>query len=257
MKKAKHNLEHLVSKIVPLVEKAGALISKLYQQDIEVVEKRDGSPVTQADHQSHLILKEGLEKFTPEIPVISEEDEKSWTIKSSTYWLIDPLDGTKGFIHKSGDFCINIALMEQDKPIFGLIHVPLTKETFYAYDKNAWRAYEGEVMSIQTRSPPSQGLTLLLGGYGKKFQEQQNFFLKAYPIEHTKHIRSALKFCYIANGLADLYIRFEPCSEWDTAAGQILVEAAGGVMTKLDGSQFIYGKPNLINEGFVVFGRKP
>jgi 3'(2'), 5'-bisphosphate nucleotidase len=257
MKKVKHNFEHLVSNLVPLVEKAGSLIFELYQQDIEVVEKSDGSPVTQADHQSHLILKEGLLAFTPEIPVISEEDEPSWSIKSPTYWLIDPLDGTKGFIHKSGDFCINIALMEQNKPIFGLIHVPLTKETFYAYDKKAWHSYEGKMTPIHTRHPPLQGLTLLLGGYGKKFKEQQDFFLKSYPIEQIKHIRSAIKFCYIANGLADLYIRFDPCSEWDTAAGQILVEAAGGIMTKLDGSLFIYGKPNLINEGFVVFGRKP
>ncbi len=257
MKNLTHNLDVLVSKTVSIAEHAGKVIANLYSHDLEIIEKNDGSPVTLADHSSHDILKEGLEALTPDIPVISEEDEVSWSIKADLYWLIDPLDGTKGFINKSGDFCLNIALMDQDTPILGLIHIPLTKETFFAYDKSAWRTYEGITTAIHTRSPPSHGMTLLLGGYGKKFQVQQNFFLKSYPIDHTKHIRSAIKFCYIANGLADLYLRFEPCSEWDTAAGQLIVEAAGGIMTKLDGAPFKYGKPNFINDGFVVFGRKP
>ena len=96
-----------------------------------------------------------------------------------------------------------------------------------------------------------------MGGYGKKHKEQEDFFLKSYPITKIERIRSAIKFCHIASGLADLYIRFESCSEWDTAAGQILVEAAGGVMAKLDGAPFVYGKPGLINEEFVVFGMTP
>lgn len=253
----KYDLEFLALNIIPIVTQAGDLICQLYNEDIEVLKKEDGSPVTQADHKSHLILKKGLEQLTPSVPVISEEDEGSWTIKSDAYWLIDPLDGTKGFIHKSDDFCINIALMVKDIPILGMIHIPVTQETFYAYDKKAWRSSHGKTIQIQTRPHPPEGLTLLLGGYGKKSQEQQNFFLKSYPIAKIKHFRSAIKFCYVASGLADLYLRFEPCSEWDTAAGQILVEAAGGIMTKLDGKPFIYGKTGLINEGFVAFGKKP
>lgn len=254
----KHDdIKKLLPQLIPLVEYAGQCISDLYHQNVEVIEKSDGSPVTDADKQSHNVIKKGLKDLTPNIPMVSEEDEESWKIKSDYYWLIDPLDGTKGFIYKSGDFCINVALMHNDTPIFGLIHVPLTKETFYAFDKKAWRYFEDETTPIHTRTPPSQGLTLLLGGYGLKFQKQQNYFLKTYPVKNVKHMRSAIKFCYIANGLADLYIRFDPCSEWDTAAGQILVEAAGGIMTNLDGSDFIYGKPKLINEGFVVFGQKP
>lgn len=246
-----------IDKLISIVIRAGERISDLYQQNVEVIEKSDGSPVTEADKESHNILAEGLSKLLPGTPVISEEDEDSWKVKSDLYWLIDPLDGTKGFIYKSGDFCINVALMKNDKPILGLIHIPLTKETFYAFDNKAWRYYEGKSLVLQTRAPPNQGLTLLLGGYGLKFQKQQDFFLKSYPVDKVKHMRSAIKFCYIANGLADLYIRVTPCSEWDTAAGQILVECAGGLMTKLDGSTFMYGKPKLINEGFVVFGKKP
>jgi len=242
---------------VALAEKAGVLICQIYKGEIEVFEKTDGSPVTQADQQSHSFLKESLGKLTPEVPLISEEDESSWTIKSPYYWLIDPLDGTKGFIHQTGEFCINIALMENDRPVFGLIHIPLTEETFYGYKGNAWRYCKGKTASIHTRPRPPEGMTLLLGGYGKKFKDQEDFFLKAYPIVKIERIRSALKFCHLASGHADLYLRFERCSEWDTAAGHALVEAAGGIMTNLDGTPFVYGKSGLINDAFVAFGRKP
>jgi len=257
MNKTRLNLDSLAPQIVALVEKAGLLISQIYKGEIEVFKKADDSPVTQADHQSHFFLKENLEKLTPEIPVISEEDEKSWEIKSSLYWLIDPLDGTKGFIQKTGEFCINIALMENDIPIFGIIHIPLTHETFYGCKGKAWRYFKEKTSSIHTRPCPPKGMTLLLGGHGKKFKEQEDFFLKAYPITKVERIRSAIKFCHIASGRADLYLRFEACSEWDTAAGQALVEAAGGIITNLDGTPFVYGKPGLINEAFVVFGCKP
>jgi 3'(2'), 5'-bisphosphate nucleotidase len=257
MNKPKPDLGPLAPKIVILAEEAGQLICQIYQGEFEIFKKEDGSPVTKADHQSHLFLKKRLEALTPHIPVISEEDEESWAIKSPFYWLVDPLDGTKGFIHKTGEFCINIALMEGNRPVFGLIHIPLTQETFYGYEKKAWRFSKGKATAIHTRSRPPKGMTLLLGGYGKKYKEHEAFFLKSFPITNIERIRSAIKFCHIASGRADLYLRFEPCGEWDTAAGQILVEAAGGVMTKLDGSPFVYGKPGLINEAFVVFGMKP
>ncbi len=257
MNKPLPNLDSLAPKVVALAEEAGVLICQIYQEKFEVFTKEDGSPVTRADHQSHLFLKKGLATLTPHIPVVSEEDEESWEIKSPYYWLVDPLDGTKGFIHKTGEFCINIALMEEDRPIFGLIHIPLTQVTFYGYGKQAWQVSKRKTTSIHTRSRPPQGMTLLLGGHSKKFKELEDFFLKSYPITNIERIRSAIKFCHIASGRADLYLRFEPCSEWDTAAGQILVEAAGGIMTKLDGSPFVYGKAGLINEAFVVFGKKP
>lgn len=253
----KPNFTHLAPHVVSLAEEAGRLICAFYEGDVESTLKADGSPVTQADHQSHLLLKEGLGKLMPDIPIISEEDETSWGLKSPYYWLIDPLDGTKGFILKSGEFCINIALMEGRRPLFGLIHIPLTHESYYGYEVQAWRLKNGTFTPIHTRPPLPQGMTLLLGGYGKKYKAREDEFLKAYPIRRIKRIRSAIKFCIIASGQADLYLRFDPCGEWDTAAGQAIVEAAGGRMTKLDGSPFLYGKPGLINEEFVVFGFKP
>lgn len=251
------NLHSLTSDLVALAETAGDLICSIYEEEVEVFEKKDGSPVTRADHQSHKLLQEGLKKLTPTIPIISEEDAASWQTKSPLYWLIDPLDGTKGFIHKNGQFCVNIALMENDRPIFGLIHLPLSQETFYGYEGEAWKHLQGQIIPIHTRSTPPQGMTLLLGGHGKKFQVQEDVFLKSYPITKIERIQSAIKFCSIASGAADLYLRFEACSEWDTAAGHALVEAAGGTMANIDGSPFLYGKPGLLNEAFVVFGHKP
>lgn len=251
------NMDLLVSKAVALGEQAGELICQIYKEAIEVFEKNDGSPVTRADHQSHSFLKETLGKLTPQIPMISEEDENSWLIKSPLYWLVDPLDGTKGFIARTGEFCINIALMKDDRPILGIIHIPLTSETFYGYGQKAVRLCKGEKVILHTRLLPAQGMTLLVGGFGKKYKRQEEHFLKAYPITKIERIRSAIKFTRIASGEADLYVRFEECSEWDTAAGQALVEAAGGKMSNLDGTPFLYGKPGLLNKGFAVFGHKP
>jgi 3'(2'), 5'-bisphosphate nucleotidase len=257
MNVSRPNLDLIIPKLISLVEEVGSFIAAQYTKDIEITKKVDGSPVTEIDNESQKLLKQGLSQITPNIPIISEEDETSWSIKSELYWLIDPLDGTKGFIFKTGDFCINIALMENLKPVFGLIHIPLSRETYFGYEKKAFRFFEGQNASIQTRSFPQQGVTLLLGGYGQKHKDQENFFLRTFPVDQTLRLRSAIKFCLIASGQADIYIRFEPCSEWDTAAGQAIVEAAGGIMTLIDGKPFTYGKPNLLNPAFVVFGRKP
>jgi 3'(2'), 5'-bisphosphate nucleotidase len=252
-----YDIDLWIPKLTALVELAGKRLCQIYGEKVEVFEKIDGSPVTNADYKSHTLLKEGLEKITPHIPVISEEDETSWNIKSSYYWLIDPLDGTKGFIQKTGEFCINIALIENNRPIFGLIYIPLTCESYYGYNGKAWCQSKEKLVLLQTRTYPQAGLTLLLGGYGKKFKKEEDFLLKSYPIHKILRIRSAIKFCYIASGRADLYLRCETCSEWDTAAGHALVEAAGGIVSNLDGTPFLYGKVNLENNGFIVFGQKP
>lgn len=250
------NIDSLALKVVTLAEQAGELICQVYKEVIEFSEKEDGSPVTRADRISHHFLKEALEKLTPQIPVISEEDESSWTIKSPFYWLIDPLDGTKGFIHRTGEFCVNIALMHNNHPILGVIHIPLTHETFYGYDGQAQRQYMGETLPLRTRPFPPEGVILLMGAHGTKFKEQENSFLKNYTVNKIEKVSSAIKFTLIASGAADIYVRFEGCSEWDTAAGQALVEAAGGFMANLDGTPFLYGKPKFLNKEFAVFGHK-
>lgn len=250
----KTNLTSLIAPLLSLAEEAGRLICLTYQEEAQITKKNDGSLVTQADQQSHTLLKERLARLTPHIPVISEEDPASWAIKSPLYWLVDPLDGTMGFIHKKGEFCTNIALMQDNRPIFGLIHLPLSQETFYGYEGKACLHAKGTTSAIHTRSVFPEGMTLLLGGYGKKYKLLEESFLKDYPITKIERLRSAIKFCALASGKADIYLRFETCAEWDTAAGQALIEAAGGVMTNIDGSPFVYGKEGLLNKAFVVFG---
>lgn len=250
------DLSSLIPPLLSLATAAGQRIAYFYTQDLHVLKKQDTSPVTIADEQSHIILKSGLEKLLPHVPIISEEDPSSWHLKNSIYWLIDPLDGTAGFIQKNKEFCINIALMENNYPVLGLIHIPLTHETFYAYQGKAEHHVEGKTTPIHTRTAPSEGMTLLLGGQGEKYTREEELFLKSYPISTIRRVQSAIKFCDIAAGKADIYLRICPCSEWDTAAGQALVEAAGGKIVTLNNAPFIYGKPHLINSSFIVFGTK-
>lgn len=258
MENVKPPFENIIPQLITLCEQAGASIAQLYKkaESLEVIRKGDGSPVTEADHQSHRLLAQGLKKITPQIPVISEEDEASWDIKSPFYWLVDPLDGTSGFIHRNGQFCISIALMENHKAILGLIHLPLTGETFYGYENTAIKHVSGHSMPINTRPFPPAGATLLLSIHDMKSKEKWEACLQGTPIDKVEPLHSAIKFCRIAEGAADLYLRFVPCKEWDTAAGQILVEAAGGSMETLDGEPFLYGKPHLKNAAFKVSGQK-
>lgn len=246
----------LLPDLLGLVSRAGECVRRLYDAELEPMEKQDGSMVTEADHQSHKILKEGLQTLCPAYSIVSEEDPSSWSQHTDLYWLIDPLDGTTGFIEKNGEFCVNVAFMDKNRPIFGLIHAPLTGQTFYGYGGMAWVYENGQKIPLHTRPVPQDGMTLLLGGYGKKFKAQEDFFLKAYPITHVTRLRSALKFTALASGKADIYLRFEDCFEWDTAAGQALVEAAGGIMATLSGEPFLYGKPNFLNKEFVVLAQK-
>lgn len=248
--------ETILPTLLDLASTAGKCIHSLYDAELEPTAKHDGSFVTEADHQSHQILKEGLESLSPAYHVVSEEDPSSWSHAHTLYWLMDPLDGTSGFIEKNGEFCINLAFIDQNRPVFGLIHAPLTQQTFYGYNGMAWVYEKGKKIPLHTRPIPAEGMTLLLGGYGKKHKAQEDFFLKAYPITHITRLRSALKFGALASGHADIYLRFEDCFEWDTAAGQAIIEAAGGLMATLSGDPFLYGKPNLLNKGFVVLGQK-
>lgn len=251
------DLQSLISPLLALSERAGNILRKIYKQKIEIIKKKDGSPVTRADQESHLLLKEGLKSLTPDIPVVSEEDLDSWQVNGSLYWLIDPLDGTRGFIRKNGKFCINIALMEKNHPILGLIHFPLAQESFYGFEGRAWRYLNNHPLSLQSFRRCPERKVLLVDGMGKKIEEQENILKTQYAITQVEKAQStvpSLNFCALVLGQADLYVRTAHCCEWDTAAGQAIVEALGGKIMNLDGSPFAYGKPDLLNKGFVTLG---
>jgi len=245
---------YLLDSILATVEKASKEILSIYQQDFQVFRKQDLSPLTQADRLSHQILTEFLSEHNPDIPIISEEDDvieweerKNWEY----FWLIDPLDGTKEFIDKNGEFTINLALIHQNLPILGIIHAPALQTTYWAErHKGAFRRNGEGTQPIRGRKQVAKK-DLIAAVSRSHLDVQDKAMLEKYKIKHTIAMGSALKFCLLAEGKADFYCRHEPTMEWDTAAGQILVEEAGGVMLDAKGETFLYNKASLLNGAFL------
>jgi len=243
--------------LADLAREAGKAILEVYDTDFEVKRKDDRSPLTLADMRSHRIIADSLRSRYPEIPVLSEEGrDVSFDVRRNwnRFWLVDPLDGTKEFVKRNGEFTVNIALVEGRTPVVGIIHIPVANRLFMAdVREGCWEispdgrrrlevarppAPAGEAVRIvRSRSHPSPGLEELLS---------------LIPAHEIINRGSALKFCSVASGEADFYPRFGPTWEWDTAAGQAIVTAAGGVMIGLSGEPFVYNKPNLLNGPFIV-----
>lgn len=248
----------LLPALVRLAREASAAILDVYGQPVDVTRKADSSPLTVADLRSHHIIVNGLRSLTPDWPVLSEEDSniafdvrKHWT----HYWLVDPLDGTKEFLSRNGEFTVNIALIEHHTPVLGVVAVPVT-DTIYtgALDTGAFRQTGSETpRAIRVRSPAASPLRIV-GSRSHDTGELDRYLpqLGAYTLVRTG---SSLKFCLVAEGSADLYPRFGPTSEWDTAAAHAVVTAAGGRVTRLDGSPLEYNtQAGLLNPHFLVFG---
>ena len=246
----------LIEQLIGISKEAGKAILEVYNSDFDYQVKEDSSPLTKADTLSNNIICKGLQRITPEIPILSEENSNiPFGIRTSWehYWLVDPLDGTKEFIKKNGEFTTNIALIRDQKPIFGLIHLPVKKHTYWGCeDKGSFfldRTNNIRKINVSTnnddpiriaasRSHPSEELTDLLDK------------IKNYKL---LEVGSSLKFCLIASGEADIYPRFGPTSEWDTAAGEAIARFAGGSIVDFENNNIIYNKgENLINPYFLV-----
>ena len=215
--------------------------------------KDDKSPLTKADKEAHLIIEKSLSELPIKFPIISEEGKdipyktrKGW----KTFWLVDPLDGTKEFIKRNGQFTVNIALIEQHVPVLGFIYAPATGELFYGIkEEGAFMITpEGVTWKIVVSNRTSN---LIAVGSSSHASEADAALLAKYDIAETIKSGSSLKFCKVAEGAADIYLRTGPTMEWDTAAGQCIVEEAGAKMTGLDGSPFLYNKAILLNAGFL------
>ena len=248
-----------IKRICEIAILAGNAILEIYEQDFDVEFKDDDSPLTMADKKANDIIINELNKFYPEIPIISEEIKnldyqvrKDW----SRCWLVDPLDGTKEFIKKNGEFTVNIALIETGRPILGVVHVPVEAKTYFGVkDDGAYLSIGGTTEQIKTRHHDNGSIIIV--GSRSHTNELTAQFVEEKKRNYEKvdflSAGSSLKFCLIAEGKADLYPRFGPTMEWDTAAGQAVVEAAGGKvlrypeMTMLD-----YNKENLLNPFFMV-----
>ncbi|TNE39275.1 MAG: 3'(2'),5'-bisphosphate nucleotidase [Alphaproteobacteria bacterium] len=248
----------LIRAITTLARGAGDAILKIYNQDFDVRTKTDASPVTEADELAERIILAGLRELTPDIPVLAEESAAAGEVvdlSGGVFWLVDPLDGTKEFIHKRGEFTVNIALIENGTPTMGVIHVPAQGVTYYAEGPGkAWRQ-DGEEAPrpVLTRTAPAEGLTVVASRSHRT--PETDAYIEKFKVAELISAGSSLKLCLLAEGKADLYPRFGRTMEWDIGAGQAILEAAGGVVETLDGAPLRYGKEGHDNPFFVAKGR--
>jgi len=255
------DLEYINYKILrDIAEKAGTAIMEVYaEKDFSGITdfKADDSPLTLADKRSHEIINAALLQAFPEIPVLSEEgrdiayqERKNW----NQFWLVDPLDGTKEFINRNGEFTVNIALVENGLPVLGIIYVPVTK-VFYFGKKGVEAFKESEKGKEPLKTTHKKENLKAVGSRSHAAPEEKEFLEKLH-IKEVVSTGSSLKFCRVAEGKADVYFRHGPTMEWDTAAGQAIVEAAGGVVLDVAKNSFSYNKQSLRNGSFYCLNQK-
>ncbi|MFT5206311.1 MAG: 3'(2'), 5'-bisphosphate nucleotidase [Candidatus Omnitrophota bacterium] len=254
MDKKNQNISNLLWAVQMISESAGRGIMQYYPKPIKVTQKSDASPLTLADLLAHDIIHANLKMLTPNIPVISEESkvaEYAVRKKWKTYWLIDPLDGTKEFIKKTRDFTVNIALMQNQQPILGAVHAPARGITYLGERTSAWKFTQAKGLQRIRCSKPTQKSKLRIVLSVSHAGSENNNATRQANIA-WKSVGSSLKFCALAEGSADLYVRHAPTMEWDTAAGDCIWRCAG-LHAKKNISPIKYGKKTLKNGGF-VFG---
>jgi 3'(2'), 5'-bisphosphate nucleotidase len=252
------DLNSLVEPIVALAEDAGRAILEVYSTDFEVQSKDDESPLTQADLASHRWIDAGLKSLTPDIPIISEEsglpsfDERSqW----QRYWLIDPLDGTKEFVNRNGEFTVNIALIDNHRPVLGVVHVPVLNKTYVGCKGIGAHRRDGDTDPVSIQVAAASAASARVVGSRSHRGASLDAYLENLGDHNMVPMGSSLKFCVVAEGEADLYPRLGPTSEWDTAAAQAVVEQAGGSVVTLDGKPMKYNaKEDILNPHFFVIG---
>ena len=246
------NLENLCAALVPVARQAGQRIMDVYAKDPDADFKGDGSPVTEADQAAEAIILPALKEIAPEITIISEENAASHSLApEKQFFLVDPLDGTREFLKRDGkgSFTVNIALIVDAVPVMGVVYAPALNRMFTGVLGTG--AFE-DGSSISVRAPGEDGLTAVASASHR--DEETNAWLGEKGIEKTVSIGSSLKFCLLAAGEADVYPRFGPTMEWDTAAGHAVLNAGGGRVENPDGSRFCYGKKEYRNGPFVAWG---
>ena len=258
------DLKSLCESCVEIAREAGGKILKIYDTEFDIEHKDDKTPLTNADMASHHTIIEALSSLTPDIPVLSEESAKlSFEERSqwSIYWLVDPLDGTREFIKRNGEFTVNIALIKDHRSILGVIHVPVLDIDYFAYDGGgAFKSAQGGTAQTISVKSPEDDRIVVAGSRSHGSEEMQKYMEKiaaSYTEVDMLSMGSSLKFCLVAEGKADLYPRLGLTSEWDTAAAQCIVEQAGGQVTRTDMSALEYNtKDSLLNPFFFVFGHQ-
>ena len=248
--------EDLVQEVVRISRKAGNAIMEVYQTDFDIKFKDDFSPVTKADKEANRIIQYGLNGLDLTIPILSEEgedivyeDRKDW----ETFWLVDPLDGTKDFIKKNGEFTVNIALIEDQEPVFGVVYAPATDLLFWGCrETGAWKKEAqntAQPMTVATEI----GETVLIAASRSHPSDKMNTFLAQFSKFTLHPIGSSLKICLVSDGSVHLYPRLGPTMEWDTAAGHAVLQSAGGEILEFGTSSPLrYNKQELLNPKFIA-----
>lgn len=249
----------LLTPIVDITRRAGEAILDVYGTDFETRTKADNSPLTEADLRAHRIISHELERLTPDIPLLSEESARiPWNTRRTwqRYWLVDPLDGTKEFVSRNGEFTVNIALVEGHRPVLGVVHVPCTDTTYSGIPGGgAWRETSAQPrIPIAVRRPHRWPLQVM--GSRSHASPALAQALEALGPHVLRPAGSSLKLCLVAEGAADLYPRLGPTSEWDIAAGQAVVEAAGGQVVRISDGQALAcnTQESLLNPAFLAYG---
>ena len=249
----------LLTALQRLLCKADQVVMQVYSQlNSSIDYKQDRSPVTEADTAAHNILMLGLAELTPNISVVSEEDPSSLAVpeQQSCYWLIDPLDGTKEFIERNGEFTVNIALIENRRPVLGFVSIPVDQTMYFGgKDLGAWRIRNGQNESIQTQANPFVPTRVIVSKSHMNIATYK--FIESLGKTELIQAGSSLKFLRIAEGKADIYPRLGPTCEWDTAAAQAILEGAGGAVLQMNGSPLEYAKKNISNPHFIAYHRHP
>jgi 3'(2'), 5'-bisphosphate nucleotidase len=252
------DLDRLLAVSLDAARRAGAAIMEVYAADFAVGRKGDASPVTLADHRAEAIICPALRTAAPGIPVVAEEECEARGVPESAperFWLVDPLDGTKEFINRNGEFTVNIALVEHGLPVLGVVLVPTTGIAYTALGAGTARRWRGTAAAepIAARPVPPEGLTIV-HSRSHESSAALGTYLADKQVAAMRVSGSSVKFCLLAAGEADLYPRFGPTMEWDTAAGHAVLLAAGGSVVTHEGTPLRYGKPGFRNPGFIATG---
>ncbi|MDP6390217.1 MAG: 3'(2'),5'-bisphosphate nucleotidase CysQ [Alphaproteobacteria bacterium] len=250
----------LLPDLVDIAKRAGAAIMEVYGHEFEVELKADDSPVTEADLASEAIIAAALATLTPNIPVVAEEsfaEHGGPEVGGGPFWLVDPLDGTAEFVSRNGEFTVNIALIRDRRPVAGIVFAPTLDLTYTgAAGLGAFRQEgAGAAQGIAARTPPADGL-IVVASRRHGDTEVLDRFLADHTVAEMSNAGSSLKFCRLAEGKADLYPRFGRTMEWDTAAGQAVLDAAGGRVETAEGDPLLYAKPGFENPHFIAWGAK-
>ncbi len=246
----------LIEPVIDIAREAAQKILEIYKSDFDVNKKHDSTPVTSADLAAHHCIVDRLKKITPSLPILSEEsahipfsERKKW----QTYWLVDPLDGTREFIKQNGEFTVNIALIHDHQPILGVIHVPVSNVCYYGcQSQGAFKLEDNVSKPINVNKKRSEKIKIASSRSHAK--HSLDHFIQRIGEHELIFLGSSLKSCLVAEGIADIYPRLGPTSEWDTAAAQCIVEEAGGFITDINLNKLRYNtKDSLLNPDFLVF----